>query len=57
LTDYRPTLGRDCTATQDNGIRIKWIEPLYENAFQRASDEERAQALVYLEDWLKGRRD
>ncbi len=27
------------------------------SAFQRASDDERALALVYLEDWLKGRRD
>jgi hypothetical protein len=26
-------------------------------AFKRASDDERAQALVYLEDWLKGHRD
>jgi hypothetical protein len=33
------------------------IEPLYENAFHRANDDERAAALVYLEDWLKGRRD
>jgi len=27
------------------------------NRFKRASDDERALALVYLEDWLKGRRD
>ncbi len=27
------------------------------SAFKRASDDERAMALVYLEDWLKGRRD
>jgi uncharacterized protein len=46
------TLGRDCTGTDDN-----WIKPLYDNAFHRASDEERAAALVDLEDWLKERRD
>ena len=34
-----------------------WVKPIYDNAFQHASDDERAMALVYLEDWLKGRRD
>ncbi len=46
------TLGRDCAGTEDG-----WIKPLYDNAFHRASEDERAMALVYLEDWLKGRRD
>ena len=46
------TLGRDCAGTEES-----WIKPLYDNAFHRASDDERAVALVYLEDWLKGRRE
>jgi len=46
------TLGRDCAGTEDG-----WIKPLYDNAFHRASDDERAMALVYLEGWLKGRRE
>ena len=33
------------------------ISPLYENAFRRATDDERAMALLFLENWLKGRRD
>jgi TPR repeat protein len=46
------TLGRDC-AGADEG----WVKPVYDSAFKRASDDERAMALVYLEDWLKGRRE
>jgi TPR repeat protein len=46
------TLGRDCAGSEDG-----WIKPLYDNAFHRANDDERAMALVYLEEWLKGRRD
>jgi TPR repeat protein len=46
------TLGRDCTGSDES-----WVKPLYDSAFQRASDNERTMALVYLEDWLKGRRD
>jgi len=46
------TLGRDCGGSEE-----AWIKPLYENAFHRANDDERAMALVYLERWLKGRRD
>jgi uncharacterized protein len=46
------TLGRDCAGTEES-----WIKPLYEGAFHRASDDERALALVYLEGWLKGRRE
>jgi hypothetical protein len=46
------TLGRDCAGNDET-----WVKPLYDNAFTRASDDERAMALVFLEDWLKGRRD
>jgi uncharacterized protein len=46
------TLGRDCAGAEEN-----WVKPLYDNAFRRANDDERAMALVYLEEWLKGRRD
>jgi TPR repeat protein len=46
------TLGRDCSGPDD-----AYAKPLYDSAFQHASDDERAMALVYLEDWLKGRRD
>jgi TPR repeat protein len=46
------TLGKDCADTDEN-----WVKPLYDSAFQHASDDERAMALVYLEDWLKGRHD
>ena len=47
------TLARDCVDTEEDD----WIKPLYENAFRRANDDERAMALVFLENWLKGRRD
>jgi uncharacterized protein len=46
------TLGRDCAGAED-----AWVKPLYENAFRRANDDERAMALVFLEGWLKGRRE
>jgi uncharacterized protein len=46
------TLGRDCAGSDES-----WVKPLYDSAFKRASEDERAQALVYLEDWLKGRRE
>jgi len=45
------TLSRECTGPAD-----AWMKPLYDNAFHRASDDERAMALVYLEDWLRGGR-
>jgi uncharacterized protein len=48
----RLTLGRDCA-----GAGETWVKPVYDSAFKRASDDERALALVYLEDWLKGHRD
>jgi uncharacterized protein len=46
------TLGRDCAGAEET-----WIKPLYENAFNHASDDERAMALVLLEGWLKGHKD
>ena len=46
------TLSRDCAGADES-----WIKPLYDKAVHRASDDERAMALVYLEDWLKGRRE
>jgi len=46
------TLGKDCAGNDES-----WVKPLYDSDFQHASDDERAMALVYLEDWLKGRRD
>jgi uncharacterized protein len=45
------TLGRDCAGSDE-----AWVKPLYDNAFRRASDDERAMALVYLKDWINGRR-
>jgi hypothetical protein len=46
------TLSKDCAGSEET-----WVKPLYDNAFRRASEDERAMALVYLEDWLKGRRE
>jgi uncharacterized protein len=46
------TLSKDCAGPDE-----AWVKPLYDNAFHRASDDERAMALVYLEDWLRGRRN
>jgi TPR repeat protein len=46
------TLGRDC-AGQDEA----WVKPLYDSAFRRANDDERAMALLYLKDWINGRRN
>jgi exopolysaccharide production negative regulator len=46
------TLGKDCAGSDET-----WVKPLYDSDFQHASDDERAMALVYLEDWLKGRRE
>jgi hypothetical protein len=46
------TLSKDCAGSEE-----AWVKPLYDNAFRRATDDERAMALVFLEDWLKERRD
>jgi uncharacterized protein len=45
-------LSKDCAGPDET-----WVKGIYDNAFHRASDDERAMALVYLEDWLKGRRE
>lgn len=45
------TLGRDCAGPDE-----AWVKPLYDNAFRHASDNERAMALLYLKDWINGRR-
>jgi TPR repeat protein len=45
------TLGRDCAGSDE-----AWVKPLYDNAFRHASDNERAMALLYLKDWINGRR-
>jgi exopolysaccharide production negative regulator len=46
------TLARDSAGPDE-----RWIADLYDSAFKQASDEERSVALVYLERWIKGRRD
>lgn len=46
------TLGRDCAGPDET-----WVNSLYDDAFRRASDDERAMALVYLKDWIRNRRD
>jgi TPR repeat protein len=46
------TLGRDCA-----GADQPWIKPLYDSAFRSANDDERAMALVYLRNWMNGRRE
>jgi TPR repeat protein len=46
------TLARDSATPEE-----RWIADLYDQAFRQATDDERAMALVYLERWVKGRRD
>ena len=46
------TLSKDCAGSEE-----AWVKPLYDNAFRHANDDERAMALLYLENWLKGRRE
>jgi TPR repeat protein len=46
------TLARDSAAPQE-----AWIYELYDSAFKQATDDERQLALVYLERWVRGRRD
>jgi TPR repeat protein len=46
------TLARDSAGSDE-----KWINELYDAAFKQAANDERALALVYLEQWLKTRRD
>jgi exopolysaccharide production negative regulator len=44
-------------ARDNAGPREAWISDLYDSAVRQATDEERALALVYLERWVRGRRD
>jgi TPR repeat protein len=46
------TLARDAATPRET-----WITDLYAAAMKQASEDERAVALVYLERWLKGRRE
>lgn len=46
------TLARDAAAGPDD----KWVVELYEDAFANASSDERAMALVYLEQYMKADR-
>jgi uncharacterized protein len=46
------TLARDAAAPRET-----WITDLYAAALKQATEDERAVALVYLERWLKGRRE
>jgi TPR repeat protein len=46
------TLARDSAASGDT-----WIHELYDSAFKQASDDERQVALLFLERWMKGRRE
>jgi TPR repeat protein len=46
------TLARDSAASGDT-----WVHDLYDAAFKQATHEEQQVALIYLERWLKGRRE
>lgn len=45
------------TLARDNATADKWVVELHEAASKQATDDERQLALVYLERWVKGRRD
>jgi TPR repeat protein len=47
------TLARDSAVSPED----KWVTELYDAAFKQATDDERAVALIYLERWMKHRRD
>src|SRR5262245_60264961 len=46
------TLASDAAGTRDG-----WIKDLHADAFKQASDEDRSLALMYIERWIKGRRE
>jgi hypothetical protein len=46
------TLASDAAGPQDS-----WIKEKHAAAFKQASDEDRSQALLYIERWIKGRRE
>jgi len=50
------TLAKD-NAKDGAGTDQAWISRLYDSAFQQASEDERAMALVYLKRWLETRRE
>jgi hypothetical protein len=47
------TLAKDSARTTDQA----WIGKLYDSAFQQATEDERALALVYLKRWMETRRE
>jgi len=47
------TLAKDSARPEQQA----WIAKLYDSAFQQATEDERALALVYLKRWLETRRD
>ena len=47
------TLAKDSARTSDQ----VWVAKLYDGAFQQATEDERALALVYLKRWLETRRE
>jgi hypothetical protein len=46
------TLARDSASPQET-----WIAELYDSAMRQATEDERALALIYIERWVRGRRD
>jgi hypothetical protein len=50
------TLAKD-SAKDGVGTDQAWINRLYDSAFQQATEDERALALVYLKHWLETRRE
>jgi uncharacterized protein len=53
------TLARDNAAAsrESNAAADKWVVELHDAASKQATDDERQLALVFLERWVKGRRD
>ena len=50
------TLAKD-SAKEGAGADQDWINRLYDSAFQQATEDERALALVYLKRWMETRRE
>lgn len=46
------TIAKDSASPKES-----WINELYNKAFKQASDDQRAMAFVYLESWMKNRRE
>jgi hypothetical protein len=47
------TLAKDSARTTDQA----WVAKLYDSAFQQATEDERAMALMLLKRWMEQRRD